>query len=59
MRILVLAWAALGLSRGPRQLSPGVLVYGLLGHLVFGAALEATLRLGEAKHQPRALMSAA
>jgi uncharacterized membrane protein YagU involved in acid resistance len=31
---------ALQLSRGPRQLSVGMHVYSLLGHFVFGTALE-------------------
>jgi hypothetical protein len=50
---------ALGLSRGPRQLTPGVLAYGLLGHFVFGAALESALRLAEAAHEPGAFLPAA
>jgi hypothetical protein len=50
---------ALGLSRGPRQLTPGVLAYGLLGHFVFGAALESTLRLGGATHEPGTFLPAA
>jgi uncharacterized membrane protein YagU involved in acid resistance len=37
---------ALGLSRGPRELSPNVLLYGLCGHFVWGATLEAVRRLG-------------
>jgi hypothetical protein len=36
---------ALGLSRGPRDLSPGVHPYALTGHVAYGAALEATRRL--------------
>jgi hypothetical protein len=36
---------ALGLSRGPGQLGLGVLAFGLAGHLVYGGALESTLRL--------------
>ena len=35
---------ALGLSRGPRQLSLGVHAYSLLGHAIFGAALEGARR---------------
>jgi len=31
---------ALGLSRSPRELGPGVLVYGLAAHLVYGISLE-------------------
>jgi hypothetical protein len=34
---------ALGLSRGPRRLSPAVHAYALAGHVVFGAALEAVM----------------
>lgn len=36
---------ALGLSRGPRELGPGVLIYGLAAHLVYGWALDAVLRM--------------
>jgi hypothetical protein len=43
---------ALGLSRGPRQLPANVLAFGLLGHLVYGAALEAVRRLGATCEQP-------
>lgn len=50
---------ALGLSRGPRQLTSGVLAYGLLGHFVYGVALESTLRLGQATHEPDAFVPAA
>lgn len=35
---------ALGLSRTPRQLSPGLLAYALAGHWAFGAGLEAAFR---------------
>jgi len=31
---------ALGLSRGPRELGPGVLLYGLAAHIVYGLSLE-------------------
>lgn len=34
----------LGLSRGPRQLSAGVLAYGLVGHWVYGLTLESSMR---------------
>lgn len=45
---------ALGLSRGPRRLPPGVHAYALLGHLVYGAVLESFVRLGEsARVRPR------
>ncbi|HEX7085308.1 MAG TPA: DUF1440 domain-containing protein [Vicinamibacterales bacterium] len=37
---------ALGLSRGPRELGPGVHAYALAGHWVYGAALETVRRLG-------------
>jgi putative membrane protein len=37
---------ALGLSRGPGELSRGVLAYGLGGHFVFGAVLDSVLGLG-------------
>jgi hypothetical protein len=43
---------ALGLSRGPRQLPANVLAFGLLGHFVYGAALEAVRRLGATWEQP-------
>ena len=43
---------ALGLSRGPRQLSTGVLAYGVAGHLVFGATLESVTRMAEAPRPP-------
>jgi uncharacterized membrane protein YagU involved in acid resistance len=36
---------ALGLSRGPRQLSPGMHFYSLMGHWVYGATLESTRQL--------------
>ena len=35
---------ALGLSRSPRHLSPGVHAYALAGHIVFGLALDAVTR---------------
>jgi hypothetical protein len=35
---------ALGLSRGPRQLSLGVHAYSLIGHAIFGATLEGVRR---------------
>jgi hypothetical protein len=38
------AMPALGLSRGPRELPWSVHAYALLGHCVFGATLETTLR---------------
>jgi uncharacterized membrane protein YagU involved in acid resistance len=34
----------LGLSRGPRQLPPGVQLYSLFGHWVYGATLESVRR---------------
>jgi uncharacterized membrane protein YagU involved in acid resistance len=34
------AMPALGLSRGPRELGPGVHAYSLAGHWVYGACLE-------------------
>jgi uncharacterized membrane protein YagU involved in acid resistance len=37
---------ALGLSRGPRELSAGIHLYSLIGHAVFGATLEGVRRLG-------------
>ncbi len=37
---------ALGLSRGPRELGPGVHAYALAGHWVYGAALETVRQLG-------------
>jgi len=36
---------ALGLSRGPRELGPGVHAYALAGHWVYGAALETVRQL--------------
>jgi hypothetical protein len=35
---------AFGLSRGPRQLPAGVLLYGLCGHLVYGSTLDCVTR---------------
>jgi putative membrane protein len=35
---------ALGLSRGPTELSPGVHAYALAGHCVYGAAVDASYR---------------
>jgi hypothetical protein len=43
---------ALGLSRGPRELPPGVHLFALAGHWVFGATLDATLRIGESCAMP-------
>jgi hypothetical protein len=40
------AMPALGLSRGPRQLTRGMHAYSLLGHRMYGATLEAVRRLG-------------
>jgi uncharacterized membrane protein YagU involved in acid resistance len=37
---------ALGLSRRPQDMRPGVHVYALLGHFVYGATLEAVRRYG-------------
>jgi uncharacterized membrane protein YagU involved in acid resistance len=36
---------ALGLSRGPRELPPGVHLYSLLAHCVFGASLDLVYRM--------------
>jgi hypothetical protein len=36
---------ALGLSRGPRELSAGIHAYSLIGHAVFGTTLEGVRRL--------------
>ena len=46
------AMPALGLSRGPRQLPPGVHAFALAGHWVFGAALESVRRYGSRALQP-------
>jgi uncharacterized membrane protein YagU involved in acid resistance len=40
------AMPALGLSRGPRQLTGGMHAYSLLGHWIYGATLECVRRLG-------------
>jgi hypothetical protein len=40
---------ALGLSRSPRQLTPGMHAYSLVGHLVYGATLDAVLSRSIAK----------
>lgn len=40
---------ALGLSRSPRQLPPGVHAYALAGHLVYGATLEGVRRLSNGR----------
>lgn len=42
---------ALGLSRGPRRLSPGVHAYALAGHFVYGATLDAILRSVQRPHR--------
>ena len=36
---------ALGLSRGPGQISPGLHAYSMTGHAIYGASLEAVMRL--------------
>ena len=46
------AMPALGLSRGPRELPSSVHAYALLGHCVFGATLETTLRSVVDKGRP-------
>jgi hypothetical protein len=45
------AMPALGLSRGPRALTPGLHVYSLFGHWVYGATLEAVRRAGTHKRE--------
>lgn len=46
---------ALGLSRRPEQLPPGMHLYSLCGHWVYGAALEAMARAGRLSAAPRRL----
>ena len=46
---------ALGLSRRPQQLPPGMHLYSLCGHWVYGAALEAVARAGGLSAPPRRL----
>ena len=41
------AMPALGLSRGPRELTAGLHLYSLLGHWVYGATLEGVRRVGQ------------
>ena len=40
------AMPALGLSRGPRQLTGGMHAYSLLGHWIYGATLECARNIG-------------
>ena len=45
------AMPALGLSRGPRALTPGLHLYSLFGHWVYGATLEAVRRAGRHRQE--------
>jgi hypothetical protein len=49
---------ALGLSRSPEEIPPGVHAYALMAHWVYGLTVDAIWRGGRALHERRALPSA-